>query len=391
MVRLSEREKKERDAKELKEQWAREEREQAEQERQAAERERQEREDTEKAERERRALLSVLFCALEPPFVGPASPSVKKGKKKKVQLDAPHGPVTPTGRYRAPKARETPSAASSQDAKGVNSQSPSPQKGSKIKPTSPQAPREALSATSSARKTPSSARTQPSPQALPGKATTKSTKATSSQNKSTKRTPLPRYADRTPSAGLCGWEVEQTPADGAANDAIFLQASAAESTQKVIRQVLDDVIVSLFPPSPPPSPPPSQKTLNSSTCISLPLKENSGEVKDGKGGRGMPGGGATGRSRGGGGRMETEIAISATLRKKRADSMMEEAEARLRWVRERGATGTVTSVRYTDPDMVNYFMYSDDVYPAFEADGYYVSKVLYEVTLYMQIYWGIES
>ena len=257
---MSEREKKERDAKELKEQWAREEREQAEQERQAAERERQEREDTEKAERERRALLSVLFCALEPPFVGPASLSVKRGKKKKVQLDAPQGPVTPTGRYTARKARGTPSAASSQDAKAVKSQSPSPQKGSKSKPTSPQAPREALSAISSARKIPSSARTQPSPQALPGKATTKSTKATSSQNKSTKRTPLPRYADRTPSAGLCGWEAEQTPADGADNDAIFLQASTAESMTKVIRQVLDDVIASLFPPSPPPLTPPPPET-----------------------------------------------------------------------------------------------------------------------------------
>ena len=97
----------------------------------------------------------------------------------------------------------------------------------------------------------------------------------------------------------------------------------------------------------------------------------------------MPGGGGTGGSRGGRGGMETEVAISATVRKKRADRMMEEAEARLRWVRERGATGTVTSVRYIDPDMANYFMYSDDVYPAFEADGYYVSKVLYEVTLYM--------
>jgi hypothetical protein len=93
------------------------------------------------------------------------------------------------------------------------------------------------------------------------------------------------------------------------------------------------------------------------------LKENSGDVKDGKDGRGMPGG----------------------VRKKRADRMMEEAEARLRWVRERGATGTATSARYTDPDMANYFMYSDDVYPAFEADeiGYYFSKVLYVVTLHI--------
>ena len=371
MVRLSEREKKE-NAKELNEQRAREKREQAELERQAAERERREREDTEKIERERRALLSVLFCALEPKFDGTASPSVKKGKKKKVQLDAPHQPVTPSGRYTAPKARGTPSAASFQDAKGVNSQCPSP---SKSRPKSPQAPRETLSAISSARKLQSSARTQPSPEALPGKAT-KSMKAISSQNKSAKKTPLPGYADRTPSAGLCGWEAEQTPADVADNDAIFLHASAAEKTHKVIRQVLDDVIASLSPPSLPPSPHPPRE--NPSTCISLPLKENSGEVKDSKDGRGMPGGEATGRSRGEIG-METEIAISATMRKKRADRMMEEAEARLRWVRERGATGTVTSVRYTDPDMANYFMYSDDVYPAFEA-GYYVSKVLYVVT-----------
>jgi len=142
MVRLSERERKEKEAKERKERRAQEKKERAEEERLAEERARREREEKERAERERRALLSELFCALEPPFVAPQPQPAKKGKKKKVLLDTPKekGLGTPAGRYTAPTGRETSSAA--QESKGLSNRHSRPERDSKSKAVSPQTSRE---------------------------------------------------------------------------------------------------------------------------------------------------------------------------------------------------------------------------------------------------------